>query len=90
MAGSTAADVQITNLNNATFGRVNAYVLKDTIIIPEQTIDNKKVEGKGYISNDIFYGLHGTLSLKYKVTYLSNGNVNDFGFVIGTPSTWHK
>ena len=90
LMGSTAADVQITNLNNATFGRVNAFLKGDTILIPEQTIDNKKVEGIGYLSNDAFYGLHGTLSLRYKVTYLVNGNVNDFGLVIGTPATLHK
>jgi hypothetical protein len=34
--------------------------------------------------------LHGALTLKYKVTYLESGNVNDFGFVIGQPADLHK
>lgn len=90
LPGATAADVQITNMNNATFGRVNAIVKGDTLIIPEQTIDNKKIVGLGYLKNDTYYGLHGALKLKYKVTYLSNGNVNDFGYVLGTAADWHK
>jgi len=88
--GATPAEVQITNMNNATFGRVNATLRGDTLIIPEQTIDNKKIEGIGYLDNGTFYGLHGSLSLKYRVTYLNNGDVNDFGFVIGVPAEWHK
>lgn len=62
----------------------------DTIIIPEQTIDNKRVLGIGYLKNDTYYGLHGALTLRYKVTYLNTGDENDFGYVIGTPSSWHK
>lgn len=90
LPGANKADVQITNLNNSLSSRVNAVVKGDTIIISEQTIDNKKVQGIGYLKNDTFYGLHGSLTLKYKVTYLENGNVNDFGFVIGQPASWHK
>ncbi|MBL7711012.1 MAG: calcium-binding EGF-like domain-containing protein [Chitinophagaceae bacterium] len=90
LPGATAAEVQITNLNNSTFGRVNATLKGDTIIIPEQTIDNKRVLGIGYLKNDTYYGLHGALTLRYKVTYLNTGDENDFGYVIGTPSSWHK
>lgn len=90
LPGASAADVQITNLNNSIFGRVNAKVQGDTITIPEQTIDNKKVQGKGFLKNDTYYGLHGSLTMKYKITYLADGNENDFGFVIGDPSAWHK
>jgi hypothetical protein len=90
MKGANYADVQITNLNNSIDGRVNAVVKGDTLIINEQTIDNKKVQGIGFLQNDTYYGLHGALVLKYKITYLNNGNVNDFGFVIGQASKWHK
>ncbi|MCC6185677.1 MAG: calcium-binding EGF-like domain-containing protein [Chitinophagaceae bacterium] len=88
--GATPADVQITNMNNATFGRVNATVKNDTITIPLQTIDNKKIEGIGFLQNDTYYGLHGAITLRYKITYLESGNVNDFGFVIGQPAALHK
>lgn len=90
LPGANYADVQITNLNNSAFNRVNATVKGDTITIPEQTINNMKIQGIGYLKNDTFYGLHGALTLRYKVTYLANGNVDDFGLVIGQPSMWHK
>jgi hypothetical protein len=90
LPGATAADVQITNMNNSTFGRINAIVKGDTLRIPQQTVDNKKIEGIGFLKNDTYYGLHGALTLKYKVTYLESGDVNDFGFVIGQPADLHK
>ncbi len=91
LPGATAADVQITNLYNATFGRVNATVEGDTITIPEQTIDNKRIQGHGYIKKDIYYNLHSSLTLFYIVTTLQDGNIDDFGYKDGTnPSVWTK
>lgn len=90
LPGANAADVQITNFNNSIDGRINAVVKGDTIIISEQTVDNKKIQGVGYLANDTYYGLHGSLVLKYKITYLNSGNVNDFGFVLGYPAQLHK
>ncbi len=90
LPGATDADVQITNLNNATFDRVNAKVSGDTINIYEQTINNIKIVGQGYLKNDTYYGLHGAMVLRYKVIYLSTGDENDFGYVIGAPADLHK
>lgn len=90
LPGATPADVQITNLNNNTFDRVNARVSGDTITISEQTINNIKVVGQGYLKNDTYYGLHGALVLRYKVIYLKSGDENDFGYVIGTAANLHK
>lgn len=90
LPGATPAQVQISNMNNAIASRVNATVTGDTIRIEEQTIDNVKIVGYGYLKNDTYYGLHGSLTMKYRITYLNNGNVNDFGFVIGDVSAWHK
>lgn len=87
--GASMADVQIGNLNNTFASSVNATVKSDTIIIPQQTIDGKTVEGIGFLQNDAFYGLHGVLTMRYRVTY-NNTSVSDFGFVIGQPSMWHK
>ncbi|GAA4456067.1 calcium-binding EGF-like domain-containing protein [Rurimicrobium arvi] len=90
LPGANNADVQVFNLNNSTFGLVNAVVKGDTITIPEQNIDNKKVQGIGYLTKETFYGNHETLILKYKITNMNNGDVDDFGFVVGTPSTWYR
>jgi hypothetical protein len=88
--GASMAEVQITNLNNSVNGRVNATVKGDTLIIPQQVIDGKTVEGTGFLQNDSYYGVHGALTLKYRITYNDVGDVNDFGFVIGQASQWHK
>jgi hypothetical protein len=90
LPGANAADVQIFNLNNSTFGMVNATVKGDTITIPEQNIDKKKVQGIGYLTKETFYGAHETLILKYKVTNTVSGDVDDFGFVVGNPSVWQR
>jgi hypothetical protein len=94
--GANAADVQITNLNNSTFARVNARVDNDTIRIHQQTIDDKIVEGIGYLQKeDQFYGEHASLMLKYKISYLKPGSStvdreNDYGFVIGQPAKLYR
>lgn len=90
LPGATPADVQITNMNNSAFARVNAILNGDTITIPEQTIDNKKIVGQGYLKNDTYYGLHGALTLRYKIVHLESKNEDDFGFVIGSPAQLHK
>lgn len=88
--GASVAQVQITNLNNSFSSPVNATLKGDTLIIPEQTIDNKTVVGIGFLYNDDFYGEHGKFVLRYKVTYNDVKDENDFGYVIGQPSEWHK
>lgn len=90
LPGANAADVQIVNLNNNTFKRVNAIVSGDTLKITEQTIDNVKIVGQGILNNDTYYGLHGAMTLRYKLTYLNSGEENDFGYVIGKPAILHK
>jgi len=88
--GANYADVQIKNMNNTVNGRVDATVKGDTIYIPTQTIDNKTVEGIGYLHDDTYYGVHGALTLRYRITYNDTKSVSDFGFIIGEPSEWHK
>lgn len=88
--GANAADVQITNMNNTINGRVNATVKGDTIYIPTQTIDGKTIEGIGQLKNDTYYGEHGALTMRYRITFNDTKAVSDYGFVIGDPSEWHK
>ncbi|MBX9449033.1 MAG: calcium-binding EGF-like domain-containing protein [Taibaiella sp.] len=86
--------VIIRNFNNFSNGTVYAKVLLDTVVIPNQQMEQdgelKTVEGKGYFVFEEIYGLHGKLVLKYRVID-KDGIVNDYGYRgAGNPSEWLK
>jgi len=87
--GTNITELQITNFQNSFTQPVNAYVKSDTIYIPQQTINNRTVQGIGYIGDDPFYGVHGILTLRYSVRD-ANNVVDDFGLSAGNPSLWNK
>lgn len=88
--GANAAEVQITNMNNTINGRVTGRLVGDTIYIPQQTIDGKTIEGKGTLLSDDVYGVHKRLTMRYKIIFNNTKEESDYGFVVGTPSEWHK
>lgn len=92
--GTEIDQVIIRNMNNFSNVSVNAKVQGDTLFIPLQNMVQdgitKSVEGKGYFVFEEFYGLHGKLTVKYRVID-SEGNINDYGYRgAGVASEWHK
>lgn len=88
--GDNITELRIKNFHNLFVQDVSAYIKKDTIYVPQQTVDNiYTVSGNGYIIDDKYYGKNGKLVLKYIVTD-NAGNVDDFGINSGDPSLWNK
>lgn len=92
--GTEIDQVIIRNFNNFSNGIVTARVYGDTIIVPNQQMEQdgvvKTVEGKGYFVFEEYYGLHGKLILKYRVVD-NDGIVNDYGYRGGgSASEWIK
>lgn len=92
--GAEIDDIEIRNFYNLFNVNVKAKVKGDTIYIPIQDVqhgeDTKTIEGKGYIAPQEYYGLHGTLIFRYKVTS-SDGSFNNFGMDgADNPSIWEK
>lgn len=84
-------DVTIKNFNNYFTSLVAAQVSSDTLYIPQQTVDNYIIQGKGYLTPDKYYNTHGTLTLRYTVQGVAPGSpVNDYGTEFGEPSLWNK
>lgn len=92
--GPEIDQVIIKNFNNFSNSIVTARVYGDTMIVPNQQIEQdgelKTVEGKGYFEMEEFYGLHGKFILKYRVID-KDAIINDFGYKgAGSPSEWTK
>lgn len=92
--GTEIDQVIIRNFNNFSNGIVTAKVYLDTIIVPQQMMEQdgeiKTVEGKGYFVYSEHYPLHGKLQMNYRVTD-KDGIINDFGYRgAGYPSEWKK
>ena len=88
--GVNINELRIKNFHNLFVKEVSAFVKGDTLYIPQQELENQNtVIGSGYITEDKFYGTHGRLVIKYKVTD-SIGRVDDFGIDAGDPSLWTK
>lgn len=91
--GSSIDQVIIRNMYNNFNDGVTATVKGDTIYIPNQTITDtiaRTIEGKGYIVPESFYGLHGKMVMKYRITN-PDGTINNFGYNNnGSPSDWTK
>ncbi len=92
--GVNIDQVHIRNFYNLFDVSVVGNVKGDTLYIPLQDVpdgeDLKSVEGKGFIDKSGFYGLQGSMVLRYKVRS-SDGSVNNFGMDgADNPSRWSK
>lgn len=89
--GVEMTDLTIKSLyNNALGGNVKAKIKGDTLIIPSQIVNEYTIMGEGMLMDDLYYGQHGRLEVRYRVTNITTGVVDDFGLVNGQMSLWHK
>jgi len=82
--------VFIENLYDDYFSSVPANAIGDSLYIPSQQINGKSIIGVGYIHAGI-NGLNTAITLRYQVTDLSTGSVDDFGYNASdgsSPSQW--
>lgn len=88
--GDNMTEVVINNLYNKL--KVKASINRDTILIPQQTVQGGYVvQGKGLLSKTGTYGKNGTIIMRYSVYDPSVGLTNDFGTTNNhgsTPSEW--
>ena len=75
--GNAINSVIIWNFYNY-FETIDATINHDTILIPTQIYQGKKVFGTGYIYNSATYGQNGSISMKYEIVDTATGAVNDF------------
>lgn len=89
--GPLLTEIVIKSLyNHALGGDVRATVLGDTLTIPTQIINDYTVKGTGLLLDDIYYGKHGRLEVRYSVTNNVTGANDNFGLDSGQVSIWHK
>jgi hypothetical protein len=88
--GNGTDSVRIQNFNNRLTEDVKAFVSDDTLYIYRQTLQNKTVEGRGYLAPSKYYQEHSDLIVHYYVTDLATGKTNDFGWDHGKSSEWVK
>lgn len=81
--------VHVLNLHNSFVSPVVATIVRDTLTIPLQTVNNFTVEGRGTIQDDPNSGNSGRMTLRYRVKD-QNGNTDDFGLDTGAPSIWNR
>jgi hypothetical protein len=82
--------VLIYNFRNSFADAVRAYVVKDSLIIPQQIVDKKQVQGYGILSENLYYSEHGAILFFYKVTDTATGRTDEFGLDSGDPSYWNR
>lgn len=89
--GTEMTDILIKSMyNKALGGDVRASVKGDTLTIPVQVVNEYTVSGYGILLDDIYYGQHGRLEMRYRVINNTTGTIDDFGLVDGQYSLWHK
>lgn len=95
--GASITEVVLKNFGNYYKEGVKAHVKGDTLYIDPQDVpaadgQTSHIEGKGYLTKDIYYGEHAGMVVRYTIT--TNGVVNDFGTDESNPdshpSIWHK
>ncbi len=74
-----AAHVNLKNVYNYFTVPISAYVVKDTIIIPNQQLQGKIIFGKGYIDT-VGGNTANKITLLYEVIDASTQLVDDFGY----------
>jgi hypothetical protein len=89
--GGDVTKLKIKGLNNMVFN-VEAFVVKDTLHIPEQNVAGiYTVEGFGYLRHNSKYGETAEMLVQYYITDQRNGLTNDFGFLTTQDaSLWNK
>lgn len=90
VAGPNMTEVRIKNFRNFIMDDVNAFVKKDSIYIPQQSMQGQTIIGYGWVEDEKYYGDNGRIVLKYKVTDDATGASDDFGYEGGDPSLWNK
>lgn len=89
-----AAHVSLKNVYNYFSSPISAYVVKDTLIIPNQQLQGKVIFGKGYIDTVGGASIANKLTLYYEVIDSATQMVDDFGFYSNvdnsSPSVWSK
>ncbi len=91
--GTIPTNVVINNFYNFFTSPVNAYVVGDSLYIPNQQLQGKVIFGVGAISSNTTYGEYGTLTVSYEVIDTATLNVVDFGYYppdLRNPSVWNK
>ena len=93
-ANSSTGDITsvfIGQLYEDYFNSLSGYVTGDSIYIPLQTQGTKSIVGVGYIHSGGLIGTNVLITMRYQVTELTTGAVDDFGYnrTDGTsPSQW--
>lgn len=88
--GTTMIDLNIRNFNNLYQTEVVSVTIKgDTIYIPQQTVKDYVIQGKGYITKSNYYGENGLIKMSYSVRN-PDGTVNDYGLNAGILSEWNR
>ncbi|PQJ09185.1 hypothetical protein CJD36_020580 [Flavipsychrobacter stenotrophus] len=90
-----AYHVTLKNVYNYFKAPISAYVIKDTIFIPNQQLEGKVIFGRGYIhTTNINATENNTLTMLYEVIDSATQVVDDFGYYSdldgSTPSEWTR
>jgi hypothetical protein len=88
--GNALDSVYIQNFNNRFTANVKAYISDDTMYIFRQAIQDKIVEGRGFLVPSKYYQEHAEMIVHYYVQDADSGYINDFGWDRGKPSEWVK
>lgn len=88
--GDNISELRIKSLRNLFTTAVSAYVIGDSLYIPEQITDDHDITGYGYMTDEKFYGDNGKLVVYYRVTNRSTGLIDYFGLDEGEASIWNK
>jgi hypothetical protein len=95
--GSSITEVTLKNFGNYYTVNLKGRVKGDTLYIDPQDLPASggavsSIDGKGYLTKDLYYGEHAAMIVKYKIT--TNGIVDDYGTdpsnSTSAPSRWHK
>lgn len=92
-AANNVTDVVIKNFYNYFQQNIKAYVVGDTLYIPNQQLEGKVVFGQGYIYSNVTYGQYGSISMAYEIVDTATNVPNDFGYYapdLSNPSAWNK
>lgn len=88
--GSTPRQIRITNFYNAFTQPVIAYVNSDTVVIPLQSVNRWKVQGRGRIQRDPYQGENARIVFNYVIQDTVQNLIDNFGYSGGDPSVWTK
>ncbi len=88
--GSAPTEIVIKNFYNSFTTPVRAFVSSDTVTIPLQQFNRYKVQGRGIISRDGYYGVNGLITFRYSVEDTAAKLIDNYGLTGGDVSLWNK